>query len=60
MVDSVLDEVPGLGPKRKAALMQRFGSLKRIREASVEDLADVVPDRVAVALHDALHTPQVG
>lgn len=38
---SPLDEVPGIGPKRKAALVKRFGSLQAIREASVDDLAAV-------------------
>jgi excinuclease ABC subunit C len=55
MVDSVLDEVPGIGPQRRAALLRRFGSLKRIREASIDDLAGVVPRPVARQLHDALH-----
>jgi excinuclease ABC subunit C len=35
---SVLDEVPGIGPKRKRALLRRFGSVQRIRDASVEEL----------------------
>ncbi len=55
MVDSVLDDVPGIGPARKTALLRRFGSLKRMREASREDLADVVPERVAGDLYAALH-----
>jgi len=38
---SALDDVPGIGPKRKAAMLKRFGSVKGIREASVEDLAAV-------------------
>jgi len=38
---SRLDEVPGIGPKRKKALLKAFGSLKRIREATVEELAAV-------------------
>lgn len=38
---SALDDVPGIGPKRKRALLKEFGSLKRIREASVEELAGV-------------------
>lgn len=38
---SRLDDVPGIGPKRKKALLKAFGSLKRIREASVEELAAV-------------------
>ncbi len=38
---SRLDEVPGIGPKRKKALLQHFGSLKAIREATVEEVAQV-------------------
>ncbi len=38
MVDSVLDEVPGVGPSRKRALLRRFGSLKRLREADEAEL----------------------
>ncbi len=38
---SALDEVEGLGPKRKAALIKRFGSAKAIREASAEELSSV-------------------
>ena len=36
---SVLDEIPGIGPKRKKALMSHFGSVRAISAASVEDLA---------------------
>ncbi len=36
---SVLDEIPGIGPKRKKSLMKHFGSVKAISAASVEDLA---------------------
>jgi excinuclease ABC subunit C len=38
---SALDSVPGIGTKRKKALLRQFGSLKAIREASVEELANV-------------------
>jgi excinuclease ABC subunit C len=55
MVDSILDGVTGVGPGRKKALIARFGSVKRMREASVSDLGDVVPDRVATDLYNALH-----
>jgi excinuclease ABC subunit C len=60
MVDSALDAVPGIGPARKKALVRRFGSLKRIREAEVEELSEVVPDGVAARLHAALHDPRPG
>jgi excinuclease ABC subunit C len=55
MIDSVLDEVPGIGPKRKRDLLKRFGSLKRIREAGADSLAQVVPKNVADDLYAALH-----
>ncbi len=38
---SVLDAVPGIGSKRKKALLLKFGSVERIREASIEELAAV-------------------
>ncbi|HEX6147314.1 MAG TPA: excinuclease ABC subunit UvrC [Acidimicrobiia bacterium] len=56
MVDSILDEIPGIGPKRKKDLLKRFGSLKRIREAGAEALAEVLPRNVADDLYAALHT----
>jgi excinuclease ABC subunit C len=55
MVDSVLDEVPGIGPKRKKDLLKRFGSLKKLREAGADTLAEVVPKNVADDLYSALH-----
>jgi excinuclease ABC subunit C len=36
---SVLDEIPGIGPKRKQALMKHFGSIRAIRAASLEELS---------------------
>ena len=46
---SVLDEVDGVGPKRRKAIMRHFGSMKRLRAASVEDIAQVkgIPHQVA-------------
>ena len=38
---SVLDEIPGIGPKRKQALMKHFGSVKAISAASIDDLASL-------------------
>lgn len=55
MIDSVLDDVPGVGPARKKQLIRRFGSVKRIRAASKEELAEVLPDSVAVTLWENLH-----
>jgi excinuclease ABC subunit C len=41
MVDSILDDVPGLGPVKKKAVLAHFGSLKNVASASLEELADV-------------------
>ncbi len=41
MTHSVLDDVPGLGPTRAAALLERFGSVASLRRASVDELTDV-------------------
>jgi excinuclease ABC subunit C len=40
-IKSALDDIPGVGPVRKRALLRHFGSLKAIREAQVDDLAAV-------------------
>ena len=52
MTASVLDSVTGLGPKRKKALLRAFGSVKRMRAASVDELAAVqgIPREVAEEL----------
>jgi excinuclease ABC subunit C len=56
---SPLDEVPGVGPTRKKALLKRFGSLARLARATPEEIAQtpgVGPD-LAGAIHDRLRTP---
>ena len=55
MIDSILDDVDGVGPARKKALVRTFGSVKKMREASVSQLAEVVPLRVAENLYATLH-----
>ena len=37
--ESLLDEMPGLGPKRKDALLEHFGSIQKLRKATVEEIA---------------------
>jgi excinuclease ABC subunit C len=41
MVQSVLDEIPGIGKKRKKELLKHFGSIEKIRKASVKELKEV-------------------
>ncbi len=57
---SALDELDGVGPKRKKALIRTFGSVKRIREASVDDLSAVegIGPRLARQIQDSLQASQ--
>ena len=56
MTRSALDNIPGLGEVRRKKLLRHFGSVKRIRAASVEELGEVpgIPKGVAEAVHQAL------
>ena len=47
---SALDEVPGVGPRRRRALLTAFGSVGGVRRATREDLAAVVGAKVATAV----------
>jgi excinuclease ABC subunit C len=51
---SQLDAIPGIGPARRRQLLKRFGSLEGIREASEDDLAQVVSRAVARAVKASL------
>ncbi len=48
-MQSVLDTVPGVGPKRRKALIKKFGSVRGIREASVDEIASTVGFTAALA-----------
>jgi excinuclease ABC subunit C len=56
MTTSVLDDIPGLGQTRKTALLKHFGSLKRLREASVDEISGApgIGLQTAQAVHAAL------
>jgi excinuclease ABC subunit C len=56
MVESMLDGVPGLGEVRRKTLLKHFGSLKKLRTASVEEIAMVpgIGERTATAIKDAV------
>ncbi len=60
MLDSILDDVPGIGPGRKKQLLRKFGSLARLKDAAVPDLEEVIPTRVAAELYAALHGAEDG
>ncbi len=55
---SILDEIEGVGPKRKKQLMNHFKSFKRIKEATLDDLKQIVPETVANSVFEALHSSE--
>ena len=61
-VRSVLDDIPGIGPARRKALMRRFRSIEAIREADVETLrtAERMSEKAAQAVYDHFHKDKEG
>ncbi|MFN8015007.1 MAG: excinuclease ABC subunit UvrC [Acidimicrobiia bacterium] len=57
MTNSILDEIEGLGPSRKKKLLSSFGSVKRLKEQSLETLQSLsyLPDNVSISLFNKLH-----
>ncbi|MES9792564.1 excinuclease ABC subunit UvrC [Priestia megaterium] len=52
---SVLDDIPGVGEKRKKALLKYFGSVKKLKEATVEDIRNSgVPQNIAEKIYETL------
>ncbi|KRD93927.1 excinuclease ABC subunit C [Bacillus sp. Root239] len=52
---SVLDDIPGVGEKRKKALLKHFGSVKKLKEATVEDIRNSgVPQNIAEKIYETL------
>jgi excinuclease ABC subunit C len=62
MVESLLDQVPGLGEVRRRTLLSHFGSLKKLRSASVEEIAAVpgFGTKTALAIKAALDAKPAG
>ena len=56
-VKSVLDDIPGVGPARRKALMRRFKSIEEIKNAEVEQLCEVpeIPEHIAGQIYDFFH-----
>lgn len=54
LFQSILDDVDGIGPKRKKELLKHFGSVKKLKEASLEQLQEHLPKDVAKELYETL------
>jgi excinuclease ABC subunit C len=52
---SELDELPGIGEKRRRLLLEHFGSVSAVRQASVSDLANVLGKRLGESIYTQLH-----
>lgn len=53
---SILDDIDGIGSKRKTLLLRSFGSIKKMKEATLEDFKNLgIPENVAKNLHEQLH-----
>ena len=52
---SILDDIPGLGEKRKEMLLRAYQDLNSLKNASIEEFSQILPDEVARALYNKLH-----
>jgi excinuclease ABC subunit C len=53
-ISSVLDNIYGIGAKRKKELIKKYGSVSKMKEASIADLETILPSDVAKNLYDFL------
>ena len=56
--DSIFDDLPGIGPKRKKILMLHFGSIEKIKNASKKELRNIkgITEKVINNLYDFFHS----
>lgn len=53
-IASILDNIEGIGKARKKELIKKYGSIKKMKEATIEDLSEIIPENVAINLHKYL------
>ena len=53
-IKSALDDIDGIGPKRKKELIKKFGTIGNIRNATMEELMEVIPEKIAEAVKEGL------
>ncbi|HSP34002.1 MAG TPA: excinuclease ABC subunit UvrC, partial [Thermoanaerobaculia bacterium] len=56
VLHSELDDLPGIGEKRRRLLIERFGSVSGVKQASAQDLMNVLGKKVGQTLYDELHS----
>lgn len=57
-ISSVLDTIEGIGPKRKKELIKRYGSVQKIKQASIEELEEILPSKTAILVKNYLESYQ--
>ena len=55
---SQLDQIPGIGPKRKQDLLKHFASITAIKEASLQELERLLPQNAAMAVYQHFHSEE--
>lgn len=55
LINSFLDDVPGIGDKRRKQLLKRFGSVTKMKEASIDELKEILPEEIATNLYNKLN-----
>ena len=53
-LSSILDNIPGIGDKRKKMLLKKYSSMNKMKEATLEELKEILPDDVAYNLYEFL------
>lgn len=53
-LSSLLDDIPGIGEKRKKTLLKKYSSMNKMKEASIEELKEILPDDIANNLYEFL------
>ena len=53
-IASVLDEIDGIGKVRKKQLIKKYGSINKMKEATIEELSEIIPENIAINLKEYL------
>ena len=53
-IESIIDRVEGIGEKRKKELLKKFKTITKLKEASLEELNEILPQKVALNLYHFL------
>ena len=53
-LSSILDDIPGIGNKRKKELLKKYTNINKMKEASIEELSNILPKDVAYNLYEFL------